>query len=335
MFLTKLAIDLGTKNVLIYLPKQGIVINEPSVVVLEASNNKVLAIGREAKEMLGRTPQSIIALHPLKDGVIANYRVTEAMIRYYINRVSGRVRLFRPEVMVSVPAGVTSTEKRAVIDATVSSGAKNCFIIKEPIAAALGAGISIASSSGNMVIDIGGGTSEVAVIALGDIIASSSVRVAGNNIDRAIVDYIRKKYNLIIGEQTAEEVKIKIGAAEQLVKPLETEVSGSNTITGLPESVIVKTEDIVHAIKEPLKEIISALKSVLQKTPPELASDVMDKGIVMTGGGSKLRLLDKMFTKITGVPCQVADEPELCVARGAGIAVEHLEDFKKSVLWAK
>ncbi|MEK7062074.1 MAG: rod shape-determining protein [Patescibacteria group bacterium] len=335
MFLTKLAIDLGTKNVLIYLPKQGIVINEPSVVVLEASNNKVLAIGREAKEMLGRTPQSIIAMHPLKDGVIANYRVTEAMIRYYINRVSGRVRLFRPEVMVSVPAGVTSTEKRAVIDATVSSGAKNCFIIKEPIAAALGAGISIASSSGNMVIDIGGGTSEVAVIALGDIIASSSVRVAGNNIDRAIVDYIRKKYNLIIGEQTAEEVKIKIGAAEQLAKPLETEASGSNTITGLPESVIVKTEDIVHAIKEPLKEIISALKSVLQKTPPELASDVMDKGIVMTGGGSRLRLLDKMLTKITGVPCQVADEPELCVARGAGIAVEHLEDFKKSVLWAK
>ena len=335
MFLTKLAIDLGTKNVLIYLPKQGIVINEPSVVVLEASNNKVLAIGREAKEMLGRTPQSIIALHPLKNGVIANYRITEAMIRYYINRVSGRVRLFRPEVMVSVPAGVTSTEKRAVIDATVSSGAKNCFIIKEPIAAALGAGISIASSSGNMVIDIGGGTSEVAVIALGDIIASSSARVAGNNIDHAIVDYIRKKYNLIIGEQTAEKVKIKIGAAEQLAKPLETEVSGSNTITGLPESVIVRTEDIVHATKEPLKEIISALKSVLQKTPPELSSDVMDKGIVMTGGGSKLRLLDKMFTKITGVPCQVADEPELRVARGAGIAIEHLEDFKKSVLWAK
>lgn len=335
MLLKKLAIDLGTKNVLIYLPKRGIVINEPSVVVLEAANNRILAVGKEAKEMLGRTPESLIAFHPLKDGVIANFRVTEAMIRHYINLVSGRIRLFRPDVMVAVPAGVTSTEKRAVIDASINAGAKNCYIIKEPIAAALGAGISIASSIGNMVIDIGGGTSEVAVIALGDVIAASSVRVAGTSLDKAIADYIRKKFNLIIGLQTAEEVKIKIGAAKPLKKELKMEVSGSNTITGLPTSVIVRTSDVVTAIKEPLKEIIAAVKTVLQKTPPELTSDVMDKGIVMTGGGSRLRSLDRLFTKVTGVPCQMASDPQLCVARGAGIAVEHLEEFKKSVLWAK
>ncbi|TSC92932.1 MAG: rod shape-determining protein MreB [Candidatus Berkelbacteria bacterium Licking1014_7] len=334
-FLKKLAIDLGTKNILVYLPKQGIVINEPSVVVLETSNNKILAVGHEAREMLGRTPESLIALHPLKDGVIANFRITQKMIHYYINKVSGKIRLTRPDVMVSVPAGITSTERRAVIDATVGAGAKNCFIIKEPIAAALGAGISIASSSGNMVIDIGGGTSEVAVIALGDIIASSSVRVGGVAIDNAIIDYIRKKYNLTIGQQTAEEVKIKIGAAEDLVKNLRHEVSGSNTISGLPESIIIETSDVVLAIKDPLRDIIFAVKQVLQKTPPELARDVMDKGIIMTGGASKLRNLDKLFTKVTGVPCQLAEESELCVARGAGIAVEHLDEFKKSVLWAK
>jgi rod shape-determining protein MreB len=335
IFLKKLAIDLGTKNVLIYLPQKGIVINDPCVVVLETGSNKILAIGQEAKEMLGRTPNSLIALNPLKDGVIANFKITEAMIRHYINQVSGRVRLFRPDVMVAVPAGITSTERRAVVDSSINAGAKNCYIIKEPIAAALGAGISIASASGNMVVDIGGGTSEMAVIALGDVIAVSSIRVGGNSIDKAIADYIRKKFNLVIGQQTTEEIKIRIGAAQPLKKELKMEVSGSNTISGLPESMIIKTEDIVTAVKEPLKEIIAALKSVLQKTPPELASDIIDKGIVMTGGGSKLRNLDKLFTKVTGVPCQVAEEAELCVARGAGIAVEHLDEFKKSVLWAK
>jgi rod shape-determining protein MreB len=335
IFLKKLAIDLGTKNVLIYLPQKGIVINDPCVVVLETGSNKILAIGQEAKEMLGRTPNSLIALNPLKDGVIANFKITEAMIRHYINQVSGRVRLFRPDVMVAVPAGITSTERRAVVDSSINAGAKNCYIIKEPIAAALGAGISIASASGNMVVDIGGGTSEMAVIALGDVIAVSSIRVGGNSVDKAIADYIRKKFNLVIGQQTTEEIKIRIGAAQPLKKELKMEVSGSNTISGLPESMIIKTEDIVTAVKEPLKEIIAALKSVLQKTPPELASDIIDKGIVMTGGGSKLRNLDKLFTKVTGVPCQVAEEAELCVARGAGIAVEHLDEFKKSVLWAK
>lgn len=335
MFLQKIGIDLGTTNTLVWVPDKGIVVNEPSVVVLEASNNKIMAIGKEAKEMLGRTPDSIIALYPLKDGAIANYRVTEAMLKYFINKVGGRIRLIKPEVMIAVPAGITSTERRAVIDATNSAGAKNAYLIKEPIAAALGAGIAIGSPTGNMIIDVGGGTSEVAVISLGDIVASTSVRVAGIKFDSAIVNYIRKKYNLIIGEQTAESIKISIGAAQPLKKELSQEVSGSNAVTGLPESVIVTTNDIVNSLKDVLNEIISAVKTVLQKTPPELASDVMDKGIVMTGGGSKLRNFDALMTKVTGVPCQLAEESELAVVKGTGIAVDNLDEFKRSVLWAK
>lgn len=335
MILRRLGIDLGTTNVLVYVPGKGIVINEPSVVVLESSTNKILAIGKQAKEMLGRTPESIIALHPLKDGAIANYRVTEAMLKYFINKVGGSIRLIKPDVMIAVPAGITSTEKRAVIDATISAGAKNAFIIREPVAAALGAGISIGSATGNMIIDIGGGTSEVAVISLGDIVASTSVRVAGIKFDTDIANYVRKKYNLIIGDQTAERVKIKIGSAAPLKKELTMEVSGSNAVTGLPESIIVTTNDIVLGLRDALQQIISAVKDVLQKTPPELASDVMDKGIVMTGGGSKLRNFDQLMTKVTGVPCQIAEESELSVAKGTGIAIDHLDEFKKSVLWAK
>ncbi len=335
MILKKIGIDLGTTNILVYLPDKGIVVNEPSVVALDASNNQVMAIGQEAKEMLGRTPDSIIAAHPLKDGVIANFNITKAMLKYYINKLGGRIRLFRPDLMVAIPAGVTSTERRAVVDAAIAAGAKNAYVIKEPIAAALGAGIPIASSSGNMIIDIGGGTTEVAVIALGDIVASTSVRVGGNKMDAAIASYIRKKYNLVVGEATAEKIKIKVGAALPLKKELTMEVSGSNTITGLPESIMISSSDVVLGVREVLQEIIAAVKTVLQNTPPELASDVMDKGIVMTGGGSQLRSLDQMLTKITGVPCQTAEDPLLCVAKGTGIAVENLESFKKSVLWAK
>lgn len=335
MLLRRLGIDLGTTNVLVYIPGKGIVINEPCVVALETSDNRVMAIGEEAKKMLGRTPESIIAAHPLRDGVIANYKITQAMLKFFVDKLGGRVRLFRPDIMIAIPAGVTSTERRAVIDACLAAGAKNAYIIKEPVAAALGAGIPIATPTGHMVIDIGGGTSEVAVIALGDIVASTSVRVAGNKMDEAIANYIRKKYNLAIGEQTAEDIKIKIGSALPLKKELSMEVSGCNTITGLPESVIIKTADTVVAIKDVLNEIIAAVKSVLQKTPPELASDVMDKGIVMTGGGAKLREFDQLLTKITGVPCEIAEQPEFCVAKGTGIAVEHLEAYKKSVLWAK
>lgn len=335
MFLRRLAIDLGTTNILVAVPGKGIVVSEPCVVALEASDNKVMAIGQEAKEMLGRTPDSIIAAHPLRDGVIANYKITEVMLRHFINKVSGAVRLLRPDVMVAVPAGITSTERRAVVDACLQAGARNAYIIKEPIAAALGANIPIATPSGNMIIDMGGGTTEVAVIALGDIVAATSVRVGGIKIDNAIASYARKKHNLLIGEQTAEEVKIKIGAAIPLKKELQMEVSGSNTITGLPESIMMTSSDIVVAIREELNEVIQAVKLVLQKTPPELAADVMDKGIVMTGGGAQLRQLDTLLTKITGVPCQVAEEPMLCVAKGTLIAVEHLDAFKRSVLWSK
>lgn len=310
-------------------------VNEPSVVVMEAKSNKIIAIGKEAKEMLGRTPDSIIAMHPLKDGAIANYKVTETMIKHFINRIGGRVRLIKPEIMIAVPAGITSTERRAVIDATIAAGAKKAYLIKEPVAAALGAGIAIGSSSGNMIIDIGGGTAEVAVISLGDVVASTSVRVAGQKMDLAIVNYIRKKHNLVIGEQTAEQIKIKIGAAVTLKKELSEEVSGSNAVTGLPESIIVSSSDIVMALKAVINEIILAVKSVLQKTPPELASDVMDKGIVMTGGGSKLRDFDVLMAKVTGVPCQVAEEPELAVVKGTGIAVDRLDEYKRSLLWAK
>ncbi|HLB95649.1 MAG TPA: rod shape-determining protein [Patescibacteria group bacterium] len=335
MILKRLGIDLGTTNILLYIPEKGIVVNEPSVVAIEVSNNKIMAIGQEAKEMLGRTPDSIIAAHPLKNGVIANFGVTRSMLRYYINRLSGRIRIFKPDIMISIPAGATSTERRAVVDAAIQAGAKAAYLIKKPVAAALGAGVPIASPSGNMIIDIGGGTSEVAVIALGDIIASSSVRIGGNAFDEAIQNQIRKKYNLVIGSSTAERIKIKIGSALPLKKNPTMEVSGCNAITGLPESLIVSSSDITLALRDPLNEIVGAIKTVLQQTPPELASDVMDKGIVMTGGGSLLTGVNSLFTKIIGVPCQTAEDPLLCVAKGTGQAIDNLESFKKSVLWLK
>jgi len=335
MFSKRIAIDLGTKNTLVSMPKRGVLSNEPSVVAIQASDNKIVAIGKEARDMLGRTPESIIAAYPLRDGVIANYRITESMLRYYISKAIGPVRLVRPEVMIAVPSGVTSTERRAVIDAANSAGARIAYIIKESLAAALGAGLQIASPSGNMIIDIGGGTTEVAVIALGDTVAVNSVRIGGNKLDQAIATYVRKKYNLIIGEQTAEEVKIQIGAAMPLKKELSMEVSGSNAISGLPESVLIHSADTTIAMKGILQDIMNAVKVVLQNTPPELSSDVMDKGIVLTGGGAQLRKLDELFTKVTGVPCQIAEDPAMCVVKGATIAVEHLDSFKRSVLWAK
>jgi len=335
MFNRRVAIDLGTTNTVVMVPRLGIVAQEPSVVAIQADNESIMAIGNEAKEMLGRTPDSIIAAHPLKDGVIANYKITESMISYYLTKIYGRLRIIRPDVMVAVPAGVTSTERRAVIDATTSAGARQAYLIKEPIAAALGAEIDIASSSGNMVIDIGGGTTEIAVIALGDTVAVNSVRVAGNKIDQAIANHVRKQHNLIIGLSTAEQVKIKIGAVMDTKKDRSMEVSGSNAITGLPESILLHTSDIVKAVRPPLGEIISAVKIVLQKTPPELSADVMEKGIILTGGGALLQKIDELFTKVTGVPCQIAEDPLLCVARGTLKAVENLDAFKRSALWAK
>lgn len=333
--LRRLAIDLGTRNVSVYVPGKGIVIREPSVVALDASNNRIVAIGNDARRMLGKTPESIVAVHPLQDGVVANYHVTEAMLRSFIDRVSGRLRLVRPEVMVAIPTGITSTERRAVIDACLESGARQAYVIKKPVAAALGAGVPIAIAEGSMIIDIGAGTTDVAVVSLGDIVASTSIRVAGNNMDKAITNYVRKKHNLVIGEATAEKMKIEVGSARSLKKELTMEISGSNAITGLPESILVNSGDVTAAVREELTEIIGAVKSVLQKTPPELASDVMDKGIVMTGGGAKLRNFDELLTKVTGVPCQLAEESELCVVKGAGIAIENLDAFKRSVLGSR
>lgn len=332
MFNKQIGIDLGTANTLVFLPKRGIVLNEPSVVAVSIEDNTVLAVGNEAKEMLGRTPDTIVASQPMKDGVIADYRVTEAMLRYFISKAIGAVRLFRPEVMVSVPAGITSTERRAVIDATMQAGAKAAYIIKEPVAAAIGAGIPIAQSSGNMIIDIGGGTSEIAVICLGGIVASTSARVAGNKFDQAISTYIRKKHGLAIGDQTAEEIKVRIGTALPSEKEEEIEIRGRDMVAGLPKTIRVTSNEVAEAIQDELHEVVQAVKSVLQETPPELAADVIDKGMVLSGGGALLRRLDELISSSTGVPCYVADDPLLCVAKGTGIALENLESYKRSIL---
>ena len=335
MFRKKIGIDLGTTNILVYLPKKGVVINEPSVVAISTTDKKILAVGIEAKEMLGKTPDTIIARRPLKDGVIADYKTTEAMLRYFINKSLGGIRFLRPEVMVAVPAGITSTERRAVIDATMAAGAKAAYIIKEPIVAAIGANIPIGSPSGNMIIDIGGGTAEVAVISLGGIVASSSVRVGGNKLDLAILEYTRRRHNLAIGERTAEDIKINIGAALPMEEPLLMEVRGRDMITGLPRTITMTTNDIVEAIEGPLEDIIEAVKEVLHNTPPELAADVIDKGIIMSGGTSLLRLIDQLLSKATGVPAYVVDDALFCVAKGTGIALENLESYKRSILGAK
>jgi len=335
MFIKKIGIDLGTTYTLVHLPGRGIVINEPSVVALSVTDKKVLAVGDDAKEMIGRTPDTIIAQRPLKDGVIADYKTTEAMLRYYTNKALGGVRFFRPEVMVAVPAGITSTEKRAVIDATLAAGAKAAYIIKEPIAAAIGANIPIGSASGHMIVDMGGGTSEVAVISLGGIVANTSVRIGGNKLDTAIQEFIRRRYNLAIGERTAEEVKIEIGSAMYMEDPLKMDVKGRDMVSGLPRVIEVSSDDVTEAIKNELEGIVGAVKDVLHKTPPELSADVMDKGMVLSGGTSLLRNIDKLFAQATGVPAYVADDALLCVAKGTGVALDNLDSYKRSILATK
>ena len=334
-FQKKLGIDLGTANTLVFLPAKGIVLNEPSVVAVSEQDNKILAIGFEAKDMIGKTPDSIITYCPMKDGVIADYRVTEAMLRYFINKALGKFNLFKPDVMVSVPAGVTSTERRAVVEAAIRAGAKNAYVVKEPILAAIGAGIPIHEAKGHMVVDIGGGTTDVAVISLGGIVASTSVKCAGNKIDQAIADYIKKTFNLAIGDRTAEEVKIKIGAAVSLEEQLYVTIKGRDFIQGLPRSAQVSTNEIVKAIDAELKQIIKAIKDVLQKTPPELASDIIDYGIILTGGSSQLRNFSDLVYRKTGVKATVAEDPLFCVVKGTGIALEHLDVYKKAVLSKK
>ena len=335
IFSKKLGIDLGTANTLVFLPGKGIVLNEPSVVAVSEQDNKIMAIGFEAKDMIGKTPESIITYCPMKDGVIADYRVTEAMLRYFINKALGKFNLFKPDVMVSVPAGVTSTERRAVIEAAIKAGARNAYVVKEPILAAIGAGIPIHESKGHMIVDIGGGTTDVAVISLGGIVASTSVKCAGNKIDQAIADYIKKTFNLAIGDKTAEEVKIKIGAAVPLEEELRVTIKGRDFIQGLPRSIQVGTNEIVKAIDNELKQVIKAIKDVLQETPPELASDIIDHGIIMTGGSSLLRNFADLVYRKTGVKAVVAEDALYCVAKGTGMALEHLDLYKKTVLSKK
>jgi len=335
VFIKRIGIDLGTTYTLVHLPKRGIVVNEPSIVAVSTVDKKILAVGNESREMIGRTPDSIIALKPLKDGVIADYRATEAMMRYFINKAVGGVRLFRPEVMVAVPAGISSTERRAVIDATIAAGAKADYIIKEPVAAAIGADIPIGSPSGHMVIDIGGGTAETAIISLGGIVVAESVRVGGNKFDSAIVEYIRRKYNLAIGDRTAEEIKIKIGSALYLENKLSMEVKGRDLITGLPRTIIVSSDDITDALQNELEEVVQAAKDILHKTPPELAADIMDKGMVLTGGSSQLRNIDQLLVRTTGVPAYIADDSGLCVAKGTGVALNNLDSYKRSIFATK
>lgn len=331
-FNPKLGIDLGTTYTLVFIPGKGIVLNEPSVVAVSEQDNKILAVGNDAKDMIGKTPDSIIAYRPMKDGVIADYRVTEAMLRYYMRKALGKWNFFKPEVMVSVPAGVTSTEKRAVIEATMKAGAKSVYVVKEPILAAIGAGIPIHEARGHMIVDCGGGTIDVAVISLGGIVASTSVKCAGNRIDRAIADYIKRTFNLAIGDKTAEDIKINIGSAVVVDDEMTLVIKGRDFFTGLPRSAEIKTNEVVKAIGKELREMIAAIKTVLQETPPELSADIIDCGIITTGGTSQLRNFPELVFRRTGVKAVLADEAAFCVAKGTGIALDHLEIYKKSIL---
>lgn len=331
-FTPKLGIDLGTSNTLVYVPRKGVVLNEPSVVAVSEQDNKILAVGDDAKKMIGKTPASIIAYRPMKDGVIADYRVTEAMLRYFISKALGKWNIWKPEVLVSVPAGVTSTERRAVIEAAIKAGAKNAYVVKEPILAAIGAGIPIHEPVGHMIVDIGGGTTDVAVISLGGIVSSTSVKCAGNRIDNAIADYIKKTFNLAIGDKMAEDIKIEIGSAVPLEEEISLVIKGRDFITGLPRTAEVKTNEVVKAVGRELREMIKAMKDVLQETPPELASDIIDRGIIMTGGSSQLRNFPELVFRRTGVKAVLAKDALYCVAKGTGIALEHLDTYKKTII---
>ncbi|MBI2034312.1 MAG: rod shape-determining protein [Candidatus Levybacteria bacterium] len=317
-----------------YLVGEGIVVNEPTVVAVTAEENRVVAVGREAKEMLGRTPGHVVALRPLRDGVIADYTITEAMLSYFIDKACGRTRFFKPEVMVCIPSGVTQVERRAVLDATMASGARTAYLIDEPLAAAIGAKIPIAQAAGHMIVNTGGGSTESAVISLGGVVVHSSVRVAGNKIDEAIASYVKKKFNLLIGETTAELIKIELGnalidVAQEAIRKME--IRGRDNITGLPRTIELNEVQVNEAIKQVLLQIIQGAKGVLEQTPPELAADIIDKGIVMSGGTSLLANFDKLMTQMTGVPCHVAEDALLCVVRGTGVAMENIELYKRSI----
>lgn len=331
----KIGIDLGTRNSLVFIPKKGVVLQEPSVVAVDLDENRILAVGKDANEMIGRTPDTIRVYRPMKDGVIADFRVTQAMIRYFIEKVSGKFRFFKPELVISVPAGVTSTERRAVIEAGMNAGAKAVYLCKEPILSAIGAGIPIHSCSGNMIVDIGGGTSEVAVISLGGIVNFQSLRVAGDKMDAAIADYIKRKHNLAIGDQTTEDIKINIGTAIVEKEPKTLDIRGRDLITGLPRNIKINSSEVSEAIADSLQEIVMTVKNVLRETPPELSADIMDKGMVLAGGSSLLRNLAELMTNSIGVPCAVADNALICVAKGTGAVLENLDLYKKSIMTKK
>lgn len=332
MFVRKIGIDLGTANTIVFVPGRGFIVNEPTIVALGSPDNQVLAVGQEAKNMIGRTPQDITAYKPLKDGVIADYYITKAMLKYFIAKATGSFNVFRPDVVISVPAGITQTERRAVTNATREAGAKEVYIVKEPILAALGADIPINSHSGNMIINIGGGTAEVAVVSLGSIVSWSSLRVAGNKFDQAIMDYVKKKYGVSIGEQTAEAVKIEIGSALPTKEKLSTKVRGRDIASGLPKDITLTSNEIAEALNPHLMDIAGGVQSVFNNTPPELVADIMEKGIIVSGGGANLRNIDEFFKRITGVATYIADEPLFCVAKGTGLILGHLDVYKRTLL---
>ena len=328
----QIGIDLGTANVLVFVRGRGIVINEPSVVAISAKDGKVKAVGLEARDMLGREPRDTIeVVRPMRDGVIADYVVTQKMLEYFINKAVGRFSLIRPDVMICVPAGVTGVERRAVRESALNAGARRAYLISEPLAAAIGARIPVADPSGNMIIDIGGGTTEVAVISLNGIVVARSLRVGGSKFDDAISNYIKRKYNLRIGERTAEEVKIAIGSAMPMDEDQVMEVRGRDEVAGLPRTIQIRASEITDAITEPLEAIIGAVRAVLEETPPELSSDIIDKGMILTGGGALLRQLPELLTEVTGVPCYVADDPLSAVASGTGLALEHMDILRDSL----
>ena len=334
-FSKDMGIDLGTANTLVSMRGKGIVLREPSVVAIQRDTGEILADGEEAKKMLGRTPGNIVAIRPLKDGVIADFDTTQAMLKYFIQKATGGFSFFRPRVVVGVPSGVTEVERRAVIDATIQAGAREAYLIEEPMAAAIGAGLPVHDPTGNMVVDIGGGTTEVAVISLGGIVSSRSIRIGGDELDEAIIQYMKRTYNLLIGERTAESVKMTIGSAMPSPEEESMDIRGRDLVTGLPKTLPVSVREIELALSEPVSAIVDAVKVTLEKTPPELSADIMDRGIVMTGGGSQLRRLDKLLTKETGMPVIVAEDALDCVAKGTGIVAEDLETMKRVTMTIK
>lgn len=332
MFTRRLGIDLGTTNTLVFLPDRGIIINEPTAVALRKHDNSVLAVGAEAREMVGRTPDNIVTYRPLREGVIADYYITQRMLKYFIAKSIGTFNFFKPDVVISVPAGITSTEFRAVMNAAKEAGARDVHLVKEPLLAALGAGIPIHSSSGNMIVNLGGGTTEVAVISLGGIVAWSSLRVAGNLFDESITEYIKKKYNLAIGEATAENIKITVGTALPGKEKLEMKIRGRDLGSGLPKDLIVNSNEVAEAINSHLVDIVSEIQSVFNVTPPELAADIMEKGIILSGGSAQLRMFDEFLKRSLGVTAYRAQEPFFCVAKGTAIILNHLDIYKKTLL---